>query len=79
MFGKKPSFDQESPLQELSQDQLSQVAGGCNTSDNDSMMWNKWKHNHMHKHHHHNHMMQPTEIEIIVKEGNTTKKYYEHW
>jgi hypothetical protein len=71
MFSKKPSFD-ESPLQDLSEDQMNQVAGGM---DNDSKSsWN-WKHHH-HNHRHHWNKTTPVKVEIIVTLPDGTKKTY---
>jgi len=61
LFGKKAQ-EQEVVLQELSEEQLLQVAGGSDCSksysgDNDhdaddKKKWSKHKHHHHHKHHH---------------------------
>ena len=61
MFSKKPSFE-ESPLQDLSEDQMNQVAGGCDSSSSKS--WN-WKHRH-HHHHHHRRTTKPVTVEVII-------------
>jgi hypothetical protein len=69
MFSKKPSFD-ESPLQDLSEDQMTQVAGGCDSS---KKSWD-WKH-----HHHHHHWMKktnPVKVEVIVTLPNGKKETF---
>jgi hypothetical protein len=73
MFSKKPSFD-ESPLQDLSEEQMNQAAGGCDSSSSDS--WN-WKH---HRHHHHHHMKKttPVKVEIIIETGGKKYAYWEN-
>jgi hypothetical protein len=73
MFSKKPSFD-ESPLQDLSEDQMTQVAGGCDSSSKSS--WS-WKHHH-HHHHHHWKKTTPVKVEIIVEINGTKKTYWEN-
>ncbi len=76
MFSKKPSFD-ESPLQDLSADQLTQVSGGSDSSYKKEMTWNEWNKWNK-KHHHHHHSTKPVTIEIIVKLPNgSTKTYWE--
>jgi hypothetical protein len=73
MFSKKPSFD-ESPLQDLSEDQMTQAAGGCDSS---KKSWD-WKHHHHHHHHHHWKKTTPVTVEVIVRFNNgTTKTYWE--
>ena len=70
MFSKKPSFD-ESPLQDLSEDQMNQVSGGSDHSYKKD--WN-WKH-----HHHHHHWMKkttPVKVEVIIEVGG---KKYTRW
>jgi hypothetical protein len=76
MFSKKPSFD-ESPLQDLSEDQMTQVAGGCDSSSKKN--WD-WKHHHHWHHHHHHHMKmtQPVKVEIIVEVGGKKYTYWEN-
>jgi hypothetical protein len=72
MFGKKPSFD-ESPLQDLSEDQMNQVAGGCDSSSKKD--WD-WKHHH--HHHHWTKKTSPVTVEVIVKFPNgKTQTYWE--
>jgi len=71
MFSKKPSFD-ESPLQDLSEDQMNQVAGGCDSSSSKSWDWKKHHH-----HHHHHKNTNPVKVEVIVKIGSKTYTYWE--
>ncbi len=57
-FAKKPA--QEVVLQDLTEDQLTQVAGGnCSYSskdnDHDADDKKKWEKKHHHHHHHHHH------------------------
>jgi len=70
MFSKKPSFD-ESPLQDLSEDQMNQVAGGCDSSYKKGWDWKK------HHHHHHWKKTTPVKVEVIVKLSNG--KSYTYW
>jgi hypothetical protein len=72
MFSKKPSFD-ESPLQDLSEDQMNQVSGGSDSSYKKD--WN-WKHRH---HHHHRHHMKnnTVKVEVIVVIGGKKYTYWE--
>jgi hypothetical protein len=86
MFSKKPSFD-ESPLQDLSADQLEQVAGGMDCSSSYSKDWD-WKKRHHHHHHWHKKTMTtPVKVEIIIKNtsssswgsGNTGYEGGSHW
>jgi hypothetical protein len=70
MFSRKPSFD-ESPLQELSEDQMHQVAGGCASSC--SKDWN-WKHHH-HHHHWHKKTTPAVKVEVIVIGNNTSSSW----
>jgi hypothetical protein len=76
MFSKKPSFD-ASPLQDLSEEQMNQVAGGSDCSYKKEMSydeWNKWNK----KHHHHMHG-KTVKIEIIVRfSDGSTKTYWEN-
>lgn len=51
-FFKNPSTSQEVVLQELSEEQLAQVAGGRD-NDHDWDDRKKVHHHHHHKHHHH--------------------------
>jgi len=78
MFSKKPSFD-ESPLQDLSEDQMNQVAGGSGSSYKKEMSydeWSKWNKKH---HHHHHKNTKTVKIEIIVKfPDGSTKTYWEN-
>ena len=62
-FAKKPAV-QEVVLHDLTEDQLTQVAGGHdrkhnwkNDGDNDADDKKKKKHHHHHNHNHHHHMM----------------------
>jgi hypothetical protein len=71
MFGKKPSLD-ESPLQDLSEDQMNQVAGGRDSSC--SRDWD-WKHHH-HYHHWNHRNTRPVTVEVIIIEPNGSKKTY---
>jgi hypothetical protein len=53
MFSKRTENSQNIFMQELSEDQLNQVAGGtCSHSSND---WDSKHHHHHHHHHHHKH------------------------
>jgi hypothetical protein len=72
MFSKKPSFD-ESPLQDLSEDQMTQVAGGSSCSYKKEMNWHEWNNWKKHHHHHHN---KPITVEVIVTFTNGSKKTY---
>ena len=76
MFSKKPSFD-ESPLQDLSEDQMNQVSGGSDSSYKKD--WN-WKHrHHHHRHHHWKKNSTPVKVEVIVKfSDGSTKTYWEN-
>jgi hypothetical protein len=74
MFSKKPSFD-ESPLQDLSEDQMNQVAGGSSSYKKEMSWdeWNKWNKKH---HHHHHRNTKTVKIEIIVTFPDGSKKTY---
>jgi hypothetical protein len=72
MFSKKPSFD-ESPLQDLSEDQMNQVAGGCDSSYKKDWDWKKHHH-----HHHHWKTTTPVKVEVIVEIGGKKYTYWEN-
>ena len=73
---KQPSFD-ESPLQDLSADQLTQVAGGTDHSCKKmEMSWSEWEN---WKKHHHKNSKHPVTIEIIIKQNGKTKTITEKW
>ena len=73
MFSKKPSFD-ESPLQDLSEDQMNQVSGGSDSSSKKDWSWKK-------HHHHHHHWMKktnPVKVEVIIEVGGKKYTYWEN-
>jgi len=72
MFSKKPSFD-ESPLQDLSEDQMNQVAGGTDSSYKKGWDWKKHHH-----HHHHWKKTTPVKVEVIVEIGGKKYTYWEN-
>jgi hypothetical protein len=57
---KKVSTEQDVVLQDLTEEQLAQAAGGRSHNDHDWDDRKKWTHRHHHHHHHHHHMMTPT-------------------
>ncbi len=79
---KSASAEKEVVLQELTEGQLSQVAGGTARNDHDADDRKKWQkhHRHHHHHHHHHHLVTTTKPVITsTTPAPTTNTFRPHF
>jgi hypothetical protein len=75
---KKASTEQNVVLQDLTEEQLAQAAGGRD-NDHDWDDRKKWEHRHHHHHHHHHHHAKVTTTTVTTPHIVSTTPFTGHW